>query len=113
MSVDHSAGRPDAELRKKLHTWRASWPSAPSPSGGEFARSLSAGVRGARSIQSVQLAHWAGEGKTRSQHLLYAVVDAVRGGVDAWQRFQAIARELADRNRARVWALARRRGPIR
>ena len=61
----------------------------------------------------MQLAHWAGEGKTRSQHLLYAVVDAVRDGVDAWQRFQAIARELADRNRARVWALARRRGPIR
>jgi hypothetical protein len=62
---------------------------------------------------AVQLAHWAGEGKTRSQHVPYAIVDTVREGVDAWQRFQAIARELAERNRARVWTQARRRGQIR
>ncbi|MGH9160174.1 MAG: DUF6788 family protein [Vicinamibacteraceae bacterium] len=33
---------------------------------------------------AVQLAHWAGEGRTRSQHVPYAVLDTVRAGVDAW-----------------------------
>lgn len=62
---------------------------------------------------AVQLAHWAGDGRTRSQHVPDAVVDTVRAGVDAWHRFQAIARELADRNRAQVWTRARRQGEIR
>lgn len=62
---------------------------------------------------AVQLAHWAGDGKTRSQHVPYAVADTVRAGVDAWHRFQVIARELADRNRTEVWARARRKGDIR
>jgi hypothetical protein len=62
---------------------------------------------------AVQLAHWAGDGRTRSQHVPYAVVDTVRAGVEAWHRFQAIARELADRNRTQVWTRARRRGEIR
>ena len=51
---------------------------------------------------AVQLAHWAGDGKTRSQHVPYAVADTVRAGVDAWHRFQAIARELAARHRTEV-----------
>ena len=59
------------------------------------------------------LAHWAGEGKTRSLHVPYVLADEVRVGVDAWHRFQAIGRELADRNRAAVWDAARRRGDIR
>jgi hypothetical protein len=62
---------------------------------------------------ALQLAHWAGEGKTRSLHVPYVLADEVRAGVDAWHRFQAIARELADRNRAVVWDAARRRGDIR
>jgi hypothetical protein len=66
-----------------------------------------------RSGRAGELAHWAGDGKTRSQHVPFAIVDTVREGVDTWHRFQAIARELADRNRARVWVQARRRGQIR
>jgi hypothetical protein len=62
---------------------------------------------------AVQLAHWAGEGKTHSQHVPFELVEAVRDGVDAWHEFQAVARELAERNRARVWARARREGRIR
>jgi hypothetical protein len=62
---------------------------------------------------ALQLAHWAGEGKTRSLHVPYVLADDVRAGVDAWHRFQAIARELADRNRAALWDTARRRGDIR
>ena len=62
---------------------------------------------------ALQLAHWAGEGKTHSLHVPYVLADDVRAGVDAWHRFQAIARALADRNRAAVWDAARRRGQIR
>lgn len=62
---------------------------------------------------AVQLAQWAGDGKTESQHVPYALVDTVRAGVAAWHRFQAIARELADRNRVQVWTRARRKGQIR
>jgi hypothetical protein len=61
---------------------------------------------------ALQLAHWAGD-KTRSLHVPYVLADDVRAGVDPWHRFQAIARELADRNRAAVWDMARRRGQIR
>jgi hypothetical protein len=61
---------------------------------------------------ALQLAHWA-DGKTRSLHVPYVLADDVRAGVDAWHRFQAIARALADRNRAAVWHAARRRGQIR
>ena len=62
---------------------------------------------------AVQLAQWAGDGRTRSQHVPYAVVETVRAGVEAWHRFHAIARELAHRNRTQVWTRARRRGDIR
>jgi hypothetical protein len=62
---------------------------------------------------ALQLAHWVGEGKTHSLHVPYVLADDVRAGVDAWHRFQAVARELADRNRAAVWDAARRRGVIR
>ena len=62
---------------------------------------------------ALQLAHWAGDGKTQSLHVPYVLADEVRAGVDAWHRFQAIACELADRNRTTVWETARRRGQIR
>lgn len=62
---------------------------------------------------ALQLAHWAGDGKTRSLHVPYVLAERVQGGVDAWHRFLAIARELADRNRAQVWDRARRQGEIR
>jgi hypothetical protein len=68
-------------------------------------------ARGEASRRAVT--QWTGDGKTRSQHVPYAVVDTVRAGVDAWDRFQAIARELAHRNRAQVWTRARRKGQIR
>lgn len=69
-------------------------------------------ARGAKH-PAVQLAHWAGDGKTHSTHVPSAVVDTVRAGVDAWHRFQAVAREVAERNRLQVWTRARREGRIR
>ena len=69
-------------------------------------------ARGAKH-PAVQLAHWAGDGKTHSTHVPSAVVDTVRAGVEAWHRFHAVARELAERNRLQVWTRARREGRIR
>jgi hypothetical protein len=53
-----------------------------------------------------------GEGKTRSLHVAYVLAE-VPAGFDAWHRFQAIAHEFADRNRAALWNTARRRADIR
>jgi hypothetical protein len=58
--------------------------------------------------------HWQisyrGEGgKTTGYHVPEALHDAVQTGVAAWQRFQAVARELADLNRERLWTPPRRR----
>lgn len=42
------------------------------------------------------------EGKTTGYSVPQALVDSVRTGVAAWHRVQAIARALAERNRARL-----------
>jgi hypothetical protein len=42
--------------------------------------------------------------KTVTLHVPQALGEPVREGVAAWQRFLAVARELADRNRAQLWA---------
>jgi hypothetical protein len=62
---------------------------------------------------SVQLSYRGPEGKTMGHHVSQPLVEPVREGVAAWHRFQAIARELAERNRVQLWRRARRRGEIR
>ena len=113
MSLDHRASIPDAALRRER---------------GRLARHILFGtiaergrvcgkptcrcVRG-KKHPAVQLSYWGPEGQTRGHHVPQPLVDAVRGGVAAWHRFQAIAREVAERNRAQVWTRARRKGQIR
>jgi hypothetical protein len=63
-------------------------------------------ARGERHGPVVQVSYRGSEGKTTGYSVPQASVDAVRTGVGAWHRFQAIARELAERNRARLGALA-------
>ena len=113
MSLDHLTFIPDAALRREL---------------GRLARQILFGTiaergrvcgkptcRCARGEKhpAVQLSYWAPEGHTRGHHVPHPLVESVRAGVAAWHRFQAIARELAERNRAQVWTRARRRGQIR
>src|SRR5712692_2899478 len=43
------------------------------------------------------------EGKTTGYYVPQALSAAVRDGVEAWKRFQALARELAELNRERLW----------
>src|SRR5574341_603730 len=43
------------------------------------------------------------EGKTTGYYVPQPLSEAVRGGVEAWKRFQALARELAELNRERLW----------
>lgn len=52
----------------------------------------------------VQISYRGETGKTTGYHVPVALQEPVRDGVAAWQRFQAVARELAALNRARVWA---------
>jgi hypothetical protein len=47
-------------------------------------------------------------GKTTGAHVPAAIAERVREGVDAWQQFQAVARELADLNRDAAWAVHRK-----
>lgn len=113
VSLDHRETVPDAALRKELqHLMRVMIFGTLAERGRVCGKPTCRCARGEKH-PAVQLAHWAGDGRTRSQHVPYAVVDTVRAGVEAWHRFQAIARELADRNRAQVWTRARRRGEIR
>jgi hypothetical protein len=113
VSLDHLADRSDAELRTELqHLALVMVFGTLAERGRVCGKPTCRCARGAKH-PAVQLAHWGGDGKTRSQHVPYAIVDAVHERVEAWHRFQAIARELADRNRARVWTQARRRGQIR
>ena len=113
MSLDHRGSAADAKLRREL---------------GRLARQIVFGTIAERSRVCgkpacrcargekhpvVQLSYWAPEGQTRGHHVPRALVDPVRDGVAAWHRFQAIAREVADRNRARLWTRARRNGQIR
>ena len=113
VSLDHLVDRSDADLRKELqHLARVMVFGTLAERGRVCGKPTCRCARGEKH-PAVQLAHWAGDGKTRSQHVPYAIVDTVREGVEAWHRFQAIARALADRNRTRVWTQARRRGQIR
>ena len=68
-------------------------------------------ARGERHGPVVQVSYRGPEGKTTGYSVPQALGDSVRRGIDAWHRFQAIARELAERNRARLGipADARRR----
>lgn len=113
VSLDHLADLPEATLRQELQRLARLMVFGTLAERGRVCGKPNCRCARGEKHPAVQLAHWAGEGKTRSQHVPYAIVDTVRAGVEAWQRFQAIARELADRNRARVWTQARRRGQIR
>lgn len=113
VSLDQITTVPDGVLRKELQRlMRAMIFGTLAERGRVCGKPTCRCARGEKH-PAVQLAQWAGEGRTRSQHVPYAVVDTVRAGVEAWHRFQAIARELADRNRTQVWTRARRRGEIR
>lgn len=113
VSLDHLVDQSDAELRKGLQQLARVMVFGTLAERGRVCGKPTCRCARGEKHPAVQLAHWAGDGKTRSQHVPYAIVDSVREGVDAWHRFQAIARELADRNRTRVWTQARRRGQIR
>ena len=51
----------------------------------------------------LQISYRSAEGTTAGYHVPVALADTARDGVAAWQRFQAVARELAALNRARAW----------
>lgn len=59
-------------------------------------------ARGERHGPVVQVSYRGPEGKTTGYSVPQGLVDSVRTGVAAWHRFQAIARALAERNRARL-----------
>jgi len=111
--LDHLETTPDGVLRKELQRLAREMIFGTLAERGRVCGKPTCRCARGEKHPAVQLAHWAGDGKTRSQHVPYAVVDTVRAGVEAWHRFHAIARELADRNRTQVWTRARRRGQIR
>ncbi len=113
MSLDHLKTTPEGALRRELQRLARQMIFGTLAERGRVCGKPTCRCARGEKHPAVQLAEWAGDGKTRSQHVPYAVVDTVRAGVDAWHRFQAIARELADRNRAQVWTRARRKGQIR
>src|SRR5713226_972867 len=43
------------------------------------------------------------EGKTTGYYVPQPLAEAVREGLEAWKQFQALARELAELNRERLW----------
>ena len=51
----------------------------------------------------LQVSHRGEAGKTTGYHVPQALADAVREGVAAWQRFQGVARALAELNREQAW----------
>lgn len=112
-SLDHRKTVPDATLRTELQRLARQMIFGTLAERGRVCGKPTCRCARGETHPAVQLAHWAGDGRTRSQHVPYAVVDTVRAGVEAWHRFQAIARELADRNRTQVWTRARQRGEIR
>ena len=59
-------------------------------------------ARGERHGPVVQVSYRGPEGKTTGYSVPQASADAVRTGVDAWHRFQTVARALAERNRERL-----------
>jgi hypothetical protein len=70
-------------------------------------------ARGERHGPVVQVSYRGPEGKTTGYSVPQALGDVVRTGVGAWHHFQAIARELAERNRARLRAGGAARRPRR
>lgn len=113
VSLDHLSSVPTATLRNELQRLTRQMMFGTLAERGRVCGKPTCRCARGEKHPALQLAHWAGEGKTRSLHVPYVLADEVRVGVDAWHRFQAIARELADRNRAAVWDAARRRGDIR
>jgi len=51
----------------------------------------------------LQVSYRGATGKTTGYHVPQPLADAVREGVAAWQRFQEIARALAELNREHAW----------
>ncbi len=51
----------------------------------------------------LQVSYRGETGKTTGYHVPQALADTVRDGVAAWQRFQEVARTLAELNRAHAW----------
>lgn len=113
MSLDHLQGASTTALHRELQQLARQIIFGTLAERGRVCGKLTCRCARGAKHPAVQLAHWVGDGKTRSEHVPYAVVDTVRAGVDAWHRFQAIARELAERNRVQVWTRARREGRIR
>jgi hypothetical protein len=111
--LDHLSSVPDAVLRKELRQLARQMIFGTLAARGRVCGKATCRCARGEKHPALQLAHWAGDGKTRSQHVPYVLADRVQAGVDAWHRFQAIARELADRNRAQVWDRARTQGEIR
>jgi hypothetical protein len=56
----------------------------------------------------LQISYRGGAGKTTGAHVPAAIAERVRDGVAAWQRFQVVARELADLKREAAWAVHRK-----
>lgn len=113
VSLDHLDTVPTATLRKELQRLTRTMVFGTLAERGRRCGKPTCRCVDGEKHSALQLAHWAGDGKTRSLHVPYVLADEVRAGVDAWHRFLAIARELADRNRAQVWDRARRQGDIR
>jgi hypothetical protein len=61
----------------------------------------------------LQVSYRGPEGKTTGYHVPAALAPTVRAGVAAWQRLQAIARELAELNREQLWTAHRERSARR
>lgn len=57
----------------------------------------------------VQISYRGDTGKTTGYHVPVALQETVREGVAAWQRFHAVARQVAELNRARAWVRSPRR----
>lgn len=113
MSLDHRVGGTDAELRRELAGLARQMLFGTVAERGRVCGKPTCHCARGTKHPAVQLNHWAGEGRTRGHHVPRALVDPVRAGVAAWHRFQAIARELAERNRGQLWTHARRKGQIR
>jgi len=56
----------------------------------------------------LQISYRGAGGKTTGAHVPAAIGERVRDGVAAWQRFQVVARELADLHRESAWAVHRK-----
>jgi hypothetical protein len=113
MSLDHLATIPDAALRRELRRLARQMLFGTIAERGRVCGKPTCRCARGEKHPVVQLSYWGPEGRTRGHHVPHPLVDSVRDGVAAWHRFQAIAREVAERNRAQVWTRARRKGQIR